>query len=163
MQGDQRLLVVGHEDALGDFEHQAARLQSASRAGCRSIMSARLGVENCTGDRLTAILRSPGHCAAWRQASRQRPFAERQDEAAVLGDRDEHGRRNHALDRMVPPRERLEAGHDIAAQIDDRLVVQLELAALDRLAQIHLDLAPVVDLLVHRSARRSDRCRGCRP
>ncbi len=40
---------------------------------------------------------------------------------------------------------------DVALQVDDRLIVQLELVPLDRLAQIHLDLAPVVDLLVHRA------------
>ena len=71
---------------------------------------------------------------------RQRPFAERQDQAAVFRHRDEHRRRHHALDRMAPARQRLEAGDDVALQVDDRLVVQLELVALDRLAQIHLDL-----------------------
>ena len=43
---------------------------------------------------------------------------------------------------MVPAHQRLEAADLVALEIDDRLVVQLELAVGERLAQIELAAAP---------------------
>ncbi len=149
MQRRQRLLAVLHEEALGDLELEAVR-REAGLGQDRFHHLVEVGRRNLHRRKIDRDLQ-------WRRPFRgapaslgQRPGAERQDEAAVLGHRDEHGRRHHAPDRMAPAGERLEAGHHIAPQVDDRLIVQLELLALDRLAQVHLDLPPVVDLLVHR-------------
>ena len=43
------------------------------------------------------------------------PFAKLDNEAGVLGDRDENHRRNHARDRVRPTRQRFDADHGVAA------------------------------------------------
>ncbi len=160
VQGRQRLLAVVHEDPLGDLELEPVRRQAGfGEYRCdrfEQVGRRELHRREVDGD----LADARATCAALRQASRQRPFAERQNEPAVLRHRDEDRRRHHALDRVTPSRQRLEAGDDVALQVDDRLIVQFQLVALDRLAQIHLDLATVVDLLVHAPVDRTDRCRG---
>ena len=80
--------------------------------------------------------------AAWRQALSMHPAADRLDQAALLGDRDELAGVEQAAPRMVPAHQRLEAGDLAAAQRDDRLVVQRQLVAPDRAAQLVLELQP---------------------
>ena len=50
---------------------------------------------------------------------------------------------------MGPARQRLEAGERLAVQRDDRLVVDLDLVALDRGQQLALELEPLDDLGLH--------------
>jgi hypothetical protein len=45
-----------------------------------------------------------------RAGGAQHPFAERQDEAGLLGQRNEVERRDHAALGVVPAQQRLEAG-----------------------------------------------------
>ena len=61
--------------------------------------------------------------------------AEIDDQADFLGDRDEFGRRQPAELRMIPARQRLEAGDGAILQPHDRLVEHLDLLALDGAAQ----------------------------
>jgi hypothetical protein len=63
--------------------------------------------------------------------------------AGVLGDGDEFGRR-HQFAAAPPAHEGLEAGDSGVAQIDPRLIVDLELATLHRAVQValHLDACP---------------------
>ena len=68
----------------------------------------------------------------------QHPFADRHDQPGLLGQRDEVGRRDTAARRAVPAHQRLEAGDPVFRQVVQRLVVQLELAALQREPQIRL-------------------------
>ena len=75
-----------------------------------------------------------------RQARLLHPAADRLDQAALLGDRDELARVEQAALGMVPAHQRLEADDLAAAQRDDRLVVELELVAVERVAQLALDL-----------------------
>ena len=70
----------------------------------------------------------------------QHPFADRADQAGLLGDRDELGRRDQAELGMVPAQQGLEAGDLAGFAGDQRLVVELELARVERLAQVELDL-----------------------
>ena len=70
------------------------------------------------------------------------PAADRLDQAAVLGDRDELAGVEQAALGMVPAHQRLEADDLAAAQGDHRLVVQLELVAVERVAQLALGLEP---------------------
>ena len=70
------------------------------------------------------------------------PAPDRLDQAAVLGDRDEVAGVEQAALGVAPAHQRLEAGDLAAAQGDQRLVVELELVALERLAQLALDLEP---------------------
>ena len=80
----------------------------------------------------------------------QHPLPDLLDQAGFLGDRHEIGRRDHAAHRMPPAQQRLAAGDLVAAQIDLRLIVQLERALRQRRAQIRLQLAAMIGLLLHR-------------
>ena len=79
----------------------------------------------------------------------QDPLAQRDDQADLLGQRDEVGRRDHAPIRVAPTQQRLAARHPLVAQIVERLVEQLELAGLQRAAQVQLQGAARLQLLVH--------------
>ena len=85
------------------------------------------------------------------------PLADRHDEADLLGQRDEVGRRDHSPGRMIPADEGLEAADFVARQIDDRLVVQLELAGRQRLAQVLLHDAAGLHLQVHLGFEEAER------
>ena len=74
---------------------------------------------------------------------------ERDDEARLLGDGDELGRRHLAAVGPRPARQRLEAGDLGRRQADDRLVVHGELVALDALAQLGLERQPAHRAGVH--------------
>ena len=71
----------------------------------------------------------------------QHPFAERDDEADLLGDADELGRRQQPLVAVTPAQQRLEAAGPLGADIDDRLVVHLELAARQGIAHRAFEIA----------------------
>ena len=66
-------------------------------------------------------------------------IGERHDEAGLLGDRDEIGRPDHPAAGTRPAHERLEAADLRRGQLDDRLVDEREVVALDRLAQLGLE------------------------
>ena len=80
----------------------------------------------------------------------QDPGAERRHELGLLADVDELlGQQQPALG-VTPADERLEGDRRPGAQVDDRLVVQLEVAAAERGAQLLLDGQPVQRLLAVR-------------
>ena len=101
------------------------------------------------GERLTAILMWSGQLRAAAHASPDRPLAELNDEADLLGHRDEGAGRNQALLGMAPADQGLDPADLVGPEIDDGLVVQLELAGGQRLAQIVLHGAPHLHLRVH--------------
>ena len=70
------------------------------------------------------------------------PAADRLDQAAVLGDRDELGRVEQAALGVLPAHQRLEAADLAGAKVDHRLVVERQLVALERVPQLALDLEP---------------------
>ncbi len=111
---------------------------------------------NCTGDRLTAICSGlrPGRRLAAGLA--QDPFAHRDDQAALLGERNEGAGRDHAALRMLPAHQRLEAD-DLAVDARLRLVMQRQFAALDRRAQLLLQRAPLAQPLVHVGFEEAER------
>src|SRR5438046_966280 len=82
------------------------------------------------------------------------------DQAALFGKRDEIAGRDEAAQRMHPARQRLEAG-DLAGGNRGtggglRLVVQRQLAVLDRDRKILVQHAAVADLLVHLRLEHAD-------
>ena len=79
----------------------------------------------------------------------QDPAADRDDQPALLGERDELEGRDQAAGGVAPAQQRLDAGDRAVAQADERLVVQLELVALERPLQIGAQLQARHDLLVH--------------
>ncbi len=104
---------------------------------------------NCIADRLTATADRLRPFGGMRAGGAQHPFAERQDQSGFLRQRDEISRRDHAALRVVPAHQRLEAGNLAGLQIKDRLVVNLELAVGDGLAQVELERAARLQTLVH--------------
>ena len=69
------------------------------------------------------------------------PRADRDDQAGVLGDGDELDRRDQPARRMVPADQRLERADAVVLEVEQRLVIQLELAALEREPQVGFELA----------------------
>ncbi len=80
----------------------------------------------------------------------QHQFAERDDQAAVLGDRDELGRRDLAALRMGPAAKRFDAENGFAAVVDDRLIGHPQLVVLDRRPQVVLEQLAPEQVGVHR-------------
>ena len=72
----------------------------------------------------------------------ERQPADVDDHAGVFGDGNEVRRRHQPAHRVAPAQQRLESGDAAGAQRDDRLVVQLEGALVDRVAQVGLELQP---------------------
>ena len=90
----------------------------------------------------------------------EHPAADRQDEARLLGERDERQRRHDAAGRVEPAQERLHADDPAGRELDDRLVVEPELGAVDGAPQVVLERRPVDGLGVHLGVeqdRRPDR------
>ena len=132
---------------------------SSSSAGARpvspstrSIMPIRSFCRNWRADRLTAI-RNPGMPRLPRLRLRarlaQHPFAERNDQARVLGDRDELRRRHQPLVRLRPAQQRFGAADAPRGEVDQRLVVQHELAVLERAPQVGLGREAAAHALGH--------------
>ena len=98
----------------------------------------------CTDRLIATRMRRPWsrQARACRQAASMTQFAERADQAVALGDRDEHRRADHAALRVVPAHQRFGAGDLAARRVDLGLVVELELVARQRQAQVaqQLDL-----------------------
>ena len=87
----------------------------------------------------------------------QRPFAERNNEAALLGDRDKGRRRHHAPGRAVPAGQRLEAD-DFAGDVKLRLVVQQQFAMRDCMPQVELQIVPLLQQRAHFRLEEHQRC-----
>ena len=80
----------------------------------------------------------------------QHPLAERPDQAVGLGGRDELTGQHQPALGMVPADQRLDTGEAPGRELELRLVVQHELAPLQRLAQLALEPPARLRLLVHR-------------
>jgi len=83
--------------------------------------------------------RGPGLLASFAQD----PLANRNNEAAVFGDRHEVGRTDEPALRMLPADQRFGAGQRSGFEIDLRLVVEQELALGERAMQADFDPLPL--------------------
>ena len=72
----------------------------------------------------------------------QDPAAERHDQPGVLGERDEPVGAEHAVLRVQPAHQRLGAAHTAVAEVDQRLVLDEELAALQGRGQRRGEAVP---------------------
>ena len=79
----------------------------------------------------------------------QHPFAQRDDQPDILGNRNEVRRRDHALLRVAPAQQRFKAADPVGGEIDQRLVVHFEFAIGEGAAQIELHVAALLRLPVH--------------
>ncbi len=64
------------------------------------------------------------------------PAADRNDQSAFFQQRDEGVGRHQTIARVVPPQQRLDPDHPIVGKLDDRLVMQHELAVIERPPQL---------------------------
>jgi hypothetical protein len=80
----------------------------------------------------------------------EHPAADRHDRAAVLGERNEGVGADPAALRMLPAQQRLDAEHAAAADVELRLVLDLELATVERVQQVLLERLALTHLAVHR-------------
>src|SRR5207244_6531881 len=78
-----------------------------------------------------------------RAGLREHPFAEPDDEARLLGERDEVAGWQLAGCRVLPADERLVARDLVAVEVDDGLVVEPKLLAQDALAELADSLRPL--------------------
>ena len=88
-------------------------------------------------------------CRQFARGAFEDEDAEFDDDARLLGDRDEDVRAEAAEARMIPAQQRLEAGDGAILQPHDRLEIDLDLAARERAAQIGLERQPVGALRAH--------------
>jgi hypothetical protein len=143
----QVLLGVGHQHALGHLQaepvgrHPGLAEHLGDRG--RQVGPVELADRDVDGhlDRVGDARGRPGHRLP--AGLLDHPAAERHDQPGALGDRDEIERRDQPAGRVLPADQRLEADHPVAGQLDGRLVVQLELAALQRQPQVGLELEPL--------------------
>ena len=109
-------------------------------------------------ERLTATRRPARPAPRHRAGLVHHPVADLVDQAALLGHRDELGRRDRARGSGGASAQRLAAGHPARPQVDDRLVVQLELPAVrERAGAARLE-PPLRRMRVHRAASKNRRC-----
>ncbi len=80
--------------------------------------------------------RLPGCVLA--QRCTQHPATQRPNKPGLLGNRDEHIWRNQPALRVTPADQRFDGGQRARPDVHLRLVVQDELAAVDRVAQVSL-------------------------
>ena len=148
VQHRERRIVVADQHRLGDLELEPACGQTRGRQRCDDLQRQRAALElhRRDVDREADIVRPGRGLDAGRG---QHPLAELVDQAGLLGDRDEFGRRDHAALRMAPAQQRLAAGDPVVLQVEAGLIINLEAAVDDGLAQVHLQDAAGADLGVH--------------
>ena len=134
-------------DALGHLEPQVDRVEAGAGEDLahrlRQVAVRHLAGREVDGDVEWALVGAQVVPAERLAAGRLlHPAADRLDQAAVLGDRDELAGVEQAALGVVPAHQRLDADDLAAAQSDHRLVVQFELLALERVAQLALGLEP---------------------
>ena len=87
---------------------------------------------------MSALCGNASRQRSWPHAFAQHVRADRADQARLLGERDEVGGRHVAAGRMPPAGERLDAAEPVAVEVDDRLELEADLAALQRTLQVAL-------------------------
>ena len=88
----------------------------------------------------------------------EHPRTDGHDEAGLLGDGDEVARQQQAAFGVLPPQQRLDAGHAPRGQVDHRLVVDAQLAAPQRTAQRVLDVETIDGAGAHRVVEHDPTC-----
>ena len=152
------LLEILHQHAFGDLELEPGRLEAGrlERIADRrqELAVAQLCRREVDRDGKIPAPLPPGRGLTTGLA--QHPGAERPDQAVGLGRRDELARRHQPAFGMVPAHQGLDADQAPARELQLRLVVQHELAPLQRLAQLALEPAACLRFLVHRRLEEAE-------
>src|SRR6266536_4012178 len=145
--GGRDLLDVAEQRAFGELELEPGAFESGFAENAldhfHEIRPAELQRRDVDGEP------DIGPGAGLAAGFPQHPFAERNDELAVLGDGNEFGRIHFAPDRMIPAAQGLDARDPFAARVDDRLKRQAQTVALDGAAQIVLELLALAQIGIH--------------
>ena len=99
---------------------------------------------------MTATRTWSGQLRGLLERGPKHPFADLADQPRFLGQRHELGGRDRAARRVLPADQRFEAGNFLAGGADDRLIMDRQLAALDRLAKVVLEQLAFRRFAVHR-------------
>ena len=142
---------------LGDLERDQ-RGRCRWRRGPRDV--AGKWVASWRAETLTLMCMSAPPCrwpatAQWRRRLEDPP-AERDDEPVGLGDRDEAVGRQASAHRVLPADEGLDAEDAPGLEVDDRLVLEEQLVALQRQAELAAELQALDELLAHRRLEARD-------
>ena len=152
LQPARRLGRVAHDHALGQLElEQVGRhARFLDRGGDRGHQVLLLELPGRDVDReLQPRVAHAVPAPDLGAGGAQHPGADRHDQAGLLGQRDELGRRHQAEVGMVPAQQRLDAEHGAVGEADLGLVVDHELALLERLPQPALQHQPLEGGRVH--------------
>ena len=157
----QHGLLVGHEHALGDLQHQLARVQPGGVEGAGHVLEQvgllELAHRQVDAEERVGLEREPALPVAGGLAGGvQHPAADGHDQAGVLGQGDELARHDQAPVGMVPADQRLQPGQAAAAELDHRLVADGELLADDGPAQRRLEVEPLHGPGVHGRVEHPD-------
>jgi hypothetical protein len=141
----QHGLLVGGEHALGDLQHQLARVQPRGVQGPGHVLEQvgllELAHRQVDAEERVRLEREPALPVAGGLAGGvQHPAADGHDQAGVLGRGDELARHDQAPLGVVPADLRLQPGQPAAGQLDHRLVADGELLADDGPAQRRLEV-----------------------
>ena len=133
-----------HQDALGQLEPQALGRHAGlaqdggELVGQRGLRELAAGEVDGQAGKVDRGVGGPARELAAGLA--QHPAPERDDQPALLGDGDERAGEHDALARVAPAHERLDPDDPALVEVDERLVVELELVALERVAEVVLEL-----------------------
>src|SRR5450432_1922641 len=85
------------------------------------------------------------------------PLSHRDDKADLFRQRNERGWRDYSPLRVIPADQGLESADFVAREIHHRLIVELELAGGQRLAQVLFHDATALHLQIHRGLEKVER------
>ena len=144
----QRRLVVADQHGFGNLQLEPARIKPGigERGGDVQRQSLRLELHRRNVDGNANVRRPARSLAA---GGVEHPLADFLDQAGLLGDRDELRRRDHAAARMPPAQERLAANDFLAADIDERLIMDRETAFDHGGAHVVFELAAGIGFGLH--------------
>ena len=104
---------------------------SRSKLAAASSLGRQLDCRNVDADLEPRIERAPP-AQRLRRGAAKNPVADLDDEPGLFGDRDEFARRHVAEFGMAPARERLGFDDAAGADLDDRLIVELDFVVGER-------------------------------
>ena len=144
----QRRFAAFEEDRFGDLDLEPVGSEAAVGERAAGWFRCSAPRWNCTGETLTATRTCSGQPAACAQASRttQAPIGTMSPVSSAIGMKSA-GEILPAR-RMVPAQQRLERANAVVLEVEQRLVVELELIALDREAKVGFELTALLRALV---------------
>ncbi len=156
-----RLRIV-HQQRFGDLDLDK-RSRHARRRGFRFDQAGRIAVQQLLAGAVDGHRHSPAAIQPYPQlaaGSAHHPLAHVDDQAAVLGDLHEAGRRNLAEFLVAPAQQRFHADQPVVAESELGLEHQREQVVVHGVAQPCLQLQPVAQAPAHGGSVEGDRPGG---